>query len=130
MNHRFTWTWWMLGDLVSLGMIYLAYRENYPILALPACVMLFRHVVAAVNAVEKRKQRSRIATIIDEAFAESPESRPAFTLRGTLAAPGFDLVFKTPGDIRQAEQDGTLQQVMDRARALHGMHVVVEIAPE
>lgn len=128
MSLRFLRNGWLLGDLVALGMIYLAWHEDHAILALPGVILLLRHVVAAVNAVTERRQRARVDAILDEAFEEYPEMRPKYTLRGTLGSPGFDLVFKTPEDIRRAEQDGRLQQVMERATSLYGMHVVLDVA--
>ncbi|RYD22537.1 MAG: hypothetical protein EOP88_07750 [Verrucomicrobiaceae bacterium] len=124
---RPSWFWWVLGDLAAVGMIITAWWQSSPMLALSGGLLLFRHVVTLVTATQRKRESARINALLDEAFAENPEARPDFTLRGTLGSPGFDLVFKNPEAIRQAEQDGSLEQVMDRATSLYGMHVVLDV---
>lgn len=120
--------WPVLGAISALAMIFLAWWKDYPLLAIPGAFLLLRLVVAQVNAADQRREHARVAAILDEAFADRPAGRPDFTLRGTMRGRGFDLVFKTPADIREAEQDGSLQRVMERARSLYGMHVAFDVS--
>jgi hypothetical protein len=116
----------MLADLVSLGLLWLAYQNSQPMLAIPGLLGLFRHLASAVNDAAREKERARMSAIIAEAFEDRLIETPDFTLKMIGRAPSIVLLFRSPADARQAEDDGTLSKLTNQIRALHSMPVVLD----